>query len=114
MIIKLKEGQKVLDEKGNVYLIEKGDIVKESVSSDIIKIAKRELTFRYQMLSRFIEDTKYYLKTRSPKHLWSLDPIDHADNMLFLYDSFSKNEKPEWLTQKELDYYVKELYDSAK
>lgn len=32
-MIKLKEGQKILDENGNIYLTEKDDILKESADS---------------------------------------------------------------------------------
>ncbi len=33
-MIKLKEGQKVIGEDGDVYLIEKGDILKESITEN--------------------------------------------------------------------------------
>ena len=58
------------------------------------------------MLGRFVSDTDYYLKNPSPKHLWAGDPIEHADNMIALYNTFSGKEKPEWLTVKQLNKYV--------
>jgi len=39
-MIKLKEGQKVIDIHGNTYLIEKGDILRESVEDVYYKVLK--------------------------------------------------------------------------
>ena len=73
-------------------------------------ILNKSAQFRYMMLSRFVGDTKYYLEnSRSERTLWSGNAAEHADNMVRLYDSFSEDEKPEWLTKSELDRYVKEL-----
>lgn len=73
-------------------------------------ILNNSAQFRYMMLSRFVGDTKYYLANgRSERTLWSGNAAEHADNMVRLYDSFSEDEKPEWLTKSELDRYVKEL-----
>jgi hypothetical protein len=51
-MIKLKEGQKVLDESGNVYLIEKGDLVEsrlqEGASRKTIKEIANYATFAFQ------------------------------------------------------------------
>lgn len=114
-MFKLKEGQKLIAEDGSVYEVEEGDILQEKISDNLEKdVLKRDINFRYQMLARFVADAEYYLYTsKHPKYLWSLDPIDHADNMIALYNSFSRSEKPEWLTEKQLKQYVKELYASA-
>jgi len=85
-------------------------IFKEAISKDLKKdVLDRDITFRYQMLGRFISDADYYFRNPHPKHLWAGDPIEHADNMIALYNTFSKSEKPEWLTDKELKKYVDKL-----
>ena len=83
---------------------------KEEVSKDFKKdVINKPLEFRYQMLGRLQQDAEYYFKHPNPKHLWALDPIEHADDMVALWNSFSNSEKPEWLTVKQLNDYVKKL-----
>ena len=73
----------------------------------------RPADFRYRMLSRFIADAKYYKDNPSPRVLWSGDAKEHAENMIRLYDSFSADEAPEWVSRQEILDYAKDLgYDS--
>jgi len=85
-------------------------LFKEEISKDFKKdVLDHDLTFRYQMLGKFQRDADYYFRNPSPKHLWAGDPITHADNMIALYNSFSKSEKPEWLSDRQLKDYVNKL-----
>jgi hypothetical protein len=85
-------------------------IFKEEISKNLKKdVLDRPLEFRYQMLGRFKADADYYFRNPSPKHLWAGDPIEHANNMIAVYNTFSKDEKPEWMTDKELKKYVIKL-----
>ena len=91
-------------------IFRKNKNIKEATSPDLKKdVLNRPIEFRYQMLGRFIRDADYFFKNPSPKHLWAGDPIEHADNMLALYATFSNSEKPTWLTDKELKAYVYKL-----
>ena len=84
-------------------------VLKEA-SKDLKKdVLDKPLEFRYQMLGRFQQDADYYFRNPHPKYLWALDPIEHADNMVALYNTFSKEEKPKWLTDKQLKNYVNKL-----
>lgn len=68
--------------------------------------------FRYQILSRMQMDCDYYLGNggRNAKYLWmSGDPAAHIKVMYALWDSF--DEKPEWLTRKEIDAYAKAMLE---
>ncbi len=66
---------------------------------------------RYTLLSRMLSDCEYYLGYgyRNAKCLWSQDEEQHIKNMFSLYNSFSIEEKPEWLSLEQLDHYSKEL-----
>ena len=71
----------------------------------------KEASFRYELLSRMQQDCEYYLGNgnRNPKHLWALEEVEHIKNMVSLYNSFSFEDKPEWLTIEQLDNFSKEL-----
>lgn len=75
------------------------------------KFLKREDTFRYQLLSRLKSDCDYYLGNgnRFEDHLWAGDVEGHIESMQRLWDSFSENEKPEWLTQEDILEYQQQM-----
>ena len=59
------------------------------------------------MLSRLQTDCKYYLGNgnRNKENLWAGDEQRQIDEMKKLYNIFSEDEKPEWLTYEQiLDY----------
>lgn len=71
--------------------------------------------FRYMMLSRMQSDADYYLGNgnKNAKNLWAKDEEEHIGLMKELYDSVS--EKPDWLSQEQLNKYEKELsYEKYK
>ena len=104
----MKSYHKYLKEK--IDKIDKEESVEESISKNLkTDVLNKPLKYRYQMLGRFQMDADYYFKNPHPKHLWSLDPIKHADNMIALYNTFSKEEQPDWLTDQQLKDYVKKL-----
>lgn len=62
---------------------------------------------RYRLLSRMQSDCDYYLGNggKHAKHLWANDEEEHIKDMISLWNSFSADEKPEWLTYEELNDY---------
>ena len=63
--------------------------------------------FNYMLLSRLQMDCKYFLGNGSghTKHLWAGDVDEQICKMKELWNSFDKEEKPEWLSMEEiLDY----------
>ncbi|EIL82746.1 hypothetical protein P8815_18005 [Bacillus altitudinis] len=67
-------------------------------------------TFRYQLLSRLQSDCRYYLGNgdRNKKNLWAGDEKRQINTMKKLWNSFSIDDKPEWLTWEDiLDLEVK-------
>ena len=80
-----------------------------------IKFLKREnfvpksLKFNYMMLDRLKMDCDYYLGNgnRYNKHLWAGDEQKQIDEMKKLYNSFTDEDKPEWLTWDNILQYEK-------
>ena len=54
------------------------------------EILKHDETFRYQLLSRMVEDCNYYLGygNRNAKDLWANDEWEQIEIMQALYESF--------------------------
>ena len=68
--------------------------------------------FRYQLLSRMQSDCNYMLGNGGAGAIRYLDGenVDtHINNMLELYNSFSDNAKPEWISVEEIEDYREKL-----
>lgn len=67
--------------------------------------------FKYQLLSRLIQDVEYYKNwgNRNKKHLWGLNEREHFETIELLYDSFDDSDKPEWLSPKQISKIKKDL-----
>lgn len=76
--------------------------------------AKYEPKFRYMMLSRMKQDCDYYLGygNRSANHLWAGDEKSQIENMKVLWNGFSDEDKPEWLTWDDLLEYERNMIQS--
>lgn len=67
----------------------------------------RDSKFRYMLLSRMIEDCKYFIEHPHNKHLWAETPEDQIQLMKELYNSFE--EKPEWTSLEEIEELAKSM-----
>lgn len=74
-------------------------------------VLNRDLTFRYQLLGRLEADCEYYLNygNRNTNRLWAGNEAEQIELMIKLYDSFSEEEKPQWLTMDKIKEYAKEM-----
>lgn len=74
-------------------------------------IMQRDKVFRYQLLGRLKSDCEYYLNygNRSPKRLWAGNEEEQIEFMTELHNSFTEDEKPEWLTMEEIIAYSKKM-----
>lgn len=71
------------------------------------EFVSREKRFQYQMLDRLRCDCEYYLGFgyRNPNVLPEKDEKKHIEAMKSIWNSFSEEEKPKWLTwEKILEY----------
>lgn len=75
-----------------------------------------EKKFNYQMLSRLQSDCEYYLNfgNRSKSRLYYGDEKEQIQGMKDLYNSFTDNEKPEWLTFEQILEYEKQMVGGVK
>jgi hypothetical protein len=77
----------------------------------IEEINSKDLSFRYQMLGRLNQDCKYFLGNGqgNSKNLWANTPEEHIEYMLALFNAFSEEEKPEWLSMSMILSYRDEM-----
>ncbi len=71
----------------------------------------KEMEFNYMMLDRLRVDCEYYLGNgnRYKKHLWAGDEEEQIKEMKRLYNSFTDDKKPEWLTWEQILEYEKQF-----
>jgi hypothetical protein len=67
----------------------------------------KEQRFNYQMLGRLKSDCDYYLGfgNHSKERLYYHDEQEHINQMKNLYNSFSEDGKPQWLTWEQILKY---------
>lgn len=67
--------------------------------------------FEYTLLSRLKMDCDYYLSygNRYDKHLWAGNVDGQIQKMKELYNVFTEDQKPEWLTFEQILQYEKEM-----
>lgn len=68
-------------------------------------------SYKYMLLDRLKTDCNYYIYNghRSKNCLWSQNEKEHIENMKALLKSFPENQKPEWLSMKQIEEYEKEM-----
>lgn len=74
---------------------------------DLDWILSRDDRFRYQLLGRMQSDCEYYLGygNRSSRCLWAKNEKKQIENMKGIWNSFSEDQKPEWLTYEQILCY---------
>lgn len=78
---------------------------------DKYNVLQYENTFRYRLLSRLQMDCNYYLGNgnRNVKYLWAENEADQIEVMKELHESFSDEDKPEWLTWDDILNYESQM-----
>jgi len=79
--------------------------------ADMQDLLNHDDTFRYQLLDRLRIDCKYYLGygNRYAKNLWAGNEEMQIEAMKTLWNSFTDENKPEWITLEEIEQYEKEM-----
>lgn len=84
----------------------------ETTKNDFKDVLKNDERFRYQLLGRLKSDCDYYLNTgKNAKHFWAGSGKEQIELMFALHESFSEDEKPEWLTLEQIKEYEKKIID---
>lgn len=81
----------------------------ESIMSSIKESDDKK--YNYMLLSRLKSDCDYFLGhgLRNEKHLWAGSVDRQIAKMRELYNMFSDDEKPEWLTIDQIDEYERKM-----
>lgn len=75
-----------------------------------IWISQRDKKYRYMLLDRMRQDCEYYLNGhKCVNHLQGKTEEEQIDYMLFIWDLFTKNEKPEWLNREQIIEFGKRM-----
>ena len=82
-----------------------------SESIDTSEYTHKDSKFKYMLLDRLKQDCEYFLGNGNgaEKHLWAGNIDDQIKLMKDLYDSFSDNQKPEWISIEDIDNYEKQM-----
>lgn len=73
------------------------------------KLAKSD-KFEYMMLSRLIQDAKYFIDHPNLKHLWARTLDEHIKQMKEQYAKLDP--KPEWISEEEINNLAKQMKES--
>ena len=71
-----------------------------------------DLEYRYMLLDRLKQDCEYFLGNgngNAEHSLWAKDIDEQIDKMKELYNSFTNDQKPEWITMEDIDNYEKKM-----
>ena len=88
-----------------------GDDLTRAIIDDVIATHEPADSYKYMLLDRLRTDCGYYLDggNRNCKYLWGGSVKAHLDAMRALYNSFPKNDRPEWLTAKQIERYAAQM-----
>ena len=76
-----------------------------------------DLEYRYMLLDRLKQDCEYFLGNgngNAEHSLWAKDIDDQIAKMKELYNSFTDDQKPEWITMEDINNYEKEMKELKK
>lgn len=67
--------------------------------------------YKYMLLDRLRTDCEYFLGNgnRYAPNLWAGSVGTHIKCMLLLFDSFPKEDRPEWLTREKIEEYGRRM-----
>ena len=72
--------------------------------------SKYEPRFRYMMLDRMRQDCEYCIRIGGSENcLWAKDKKSQIENMKALWNTFPEEDKPEWLTMKQIEEFARKM-----
>lgn len=94
---------------------EPGTRITETVECDE-PFARHPRERDYRMLSRLESDCKYFLGNGNgyEGHLYYKEINEHCNEMKKLYESFSDEDKPEWISLEKIETYRKEMLEKRR
>ena len=105
----------VFDILNNYKIVNEAQITGENSPSGIDFLKTLDEKGRYMFLGRMQADCKYFLDGHEyNKFLWAGNVEDQIKYMKWLYNSFPKNKKPEWISMEEIEDYEKRMAGKGK
>ena len=97
------------------------DQIRNVVEKDRYRKVKKEdkndrKEFNYMLLDRLKQDCEYFLGNGNGNAdtLWAKDIDEQIAKMKELYNSFTDDQKPEWITMEDIDNYEKKMKEYNK
>lgn len=86
-------------------------VLRNSSEEEIVENEEDSKSYNYMMLDRLKTDCDYFLGNGNGclKYLYYKDVDRHIEEMKKIYNSFSKKEKPEWLSIEDIDNYKEKM-----
>lgn len=96
--------------------------IKENLSNEKIEENKlqennTDLEYKYMLLDRLKQDCEYFLGNGNGNvehSLWAKDIDEQIEKMKEIYNSFSEEEKPDWITLEDINNYEKRMKEYNK
>ena len=111
-----KNNDKLVDQNGNE--ISEDELSNyEKVEKKIETIDNKDLEYKYMLLDRLKQDCEYFLGNgngNAEHSLWAKDIDEQIDKMKEIYNSFSEEEKPDWITLEDINNYEKRMKEYNK
>lgn len=105
----------VFDILSNYKIVNEAQITGQDSPSGIEFLKTLDDKGRYMFLSRMQSDCKYFLDGHEyNKFLWAGNVDDQIKYMKWLYNSFPKDKKPEWISMEEIEDYEKRMVGKGK
>lgn len=81
------------------------------ILAEIGWMKEQNLSYQYALLDRMRADCRYYFGNgnNNAKDLWGNDGETHIICMLFLWDQFPENAKPQWLRREDIFDYGRQM-----
>lgn len=87
------------------------------VEENKLKENNTNLEYKYMLLDRLKQDCKYFLGNgngNAEHSLWAKDIDEQIEKMKEIYNSFSEEEKPDWITLEDIDNFEKRMKEYNK
>ena len=111
-----KNDDKLVDQNGNEISEDKLNNY-EKIEKKIETIDNKDLEYRYMLLDRLKQDCEYFLGNgngNTEHSLWAKDINEQIEKMKEIYNSFSEEEKPDWITLEDINNYEKRMKEYNK
>ena len=106
-----KNDDKLVDQNGNEISEDELNNY-EKIEENKLQENNTDLEYKYMLLDRLKQDCEYFLGNGNGNvehSLWAKDIDEQIEKMKEIYNSFSEEEKPDWITLEDINNYEKRM-----